>query len=41
MLSDDDQAVEKTVEILSVVEGDISTPVQEKEARSEGGIPSQ
>ena len=40
-MSDDDQAVEKTVEILSVVEGDISTSVQKKEARSEGGIPSQ
>jgi transposase len=40
-LGDDDQTVEKTVEMLSVVEGDISTSVQEKEARSEGGIPSQ
>ncbi|MHA2025442.1 MAG: zinc ribbon domain-containing protein [Candidatus Thorarchaeota archaeon] len=41
VLSGDDQAVEKTVEILSVVESDISTSVQEKEARSKGGIPSQ
>ncbi len=40
-LSDDDQAVGRTVEILSVVEGDISTSVQKEEARSEGGIPSQ
>jgi len=40
-LSDDDQAVERTVEILSVVEGDTSTSAQEKETRSEGGIPSR
>ncbi len=40
-LSDDDQAVERTVENLSVVEGDASTSVQEKETGSAGGIPSQ
>jgi len=37
--SDDDPAVVKTVENLSVVESDDSTLVQEEEARSSGGIP--
>ena len=40
-MSDDDPAVVKTVETLSVVECDDSTLVQEKEARSSGGIPSR
>jgi hypothetical protein len=39
--SDDDPAVVKTVETLSVVGSDDSTPIQEKEARSSGVIPSQ
>jgi transposase len=39
--SDDDPAVVRTMETLSVVEGDDSTLAQEKEARSSGGIPSQ
>ncbi|MHA3963525.1 MAG: hypothetical protein AM325_008285 [Candidatus Thorarchaeota archaeon SMTZ1-45] len=37
-MSDDDPVVVRTVETLSVVEGDDSTLVQEKEARSSGGI---
>ncbi|MFW9887800.1 MAG: zinc ribbon domain-containing protein [Candidatus Thorarchaeota archaeon] len=37
---DDDPAVERTVETLSVVGGDGPAAVQEKEARSSGGIPS-
>ena len=39
--SDNDPAVESTVETLSVVGSDAPTPTQEKEARSSGGIPSQ
>jgi IS605 OrfB family transposase len=39
--SDNDPAVVKIVENLSVVESDDSTLVQEKEARSSGGIPSR
>ena len=39
--NDDDPAVVRTVETLSVVESDDSTLVQEKEARSSGGIPSR
>ena len=38
--SDNDPAVVRTVETLSVVESDVSTKTQEKEARSSGGIPS-
>ncbi len=40
-MGDDDQAVGKTVEALSVAEGDASAVRQEKETRSVGGIPSQ
>ena len=39
--SDNDPAVVKTVETLSVVGSDGPTSVQEKEARSSGGIPSR
>ncbi len=39
--SDNDPAVVKTVETLSVAGSDVSASVQEKEARSSGGIPSQ
>ncbi|MHA2151161.1 MAG: zinc ribbon domain-containing protein [Candidatus Thorarchaeota archaeon] len=39
--SDDDPAVVNTVETLSVVGSDDPTSVQEKEARSSGGIPSR
>jgi hypothetical protein len=35
---DDDPAVARTVERLSVARSDISAAVQEKEARSAGGI---
>ncbi|MHA1769717.1 MAG: zinc ribbon domain-containing protein [Candidatus Thorarchaeota archaeon] len=38
---DDDPAVVRTVEDLAVVGCDAPTSVQEEEARSEGGIPSQ
>ena len=40
-MSDNDPTVVKTVEMLSVVGSDVPTSVQEKEARSSGGIPSQ
>ncbi|MGY5880946.1 MAG: hypothetical protein RTV31_11890 [Candidatus Thorarchaeota archaeon] len=39
--SDNDPAVVKTVETLSVVDSDVSAVTQEKEARSSGGIPSR
>ena len=39
--SDDDPAVVKTVDPLTVVGSDVSTSRQEKETRSTGGIPSQ
>ncbi|MHA1614722.1 MAG: zinc ribbon domain-containing protein [Candidatus Thorarchaeota archaeon] len=39
--SDNDPAVVRTVETLSVVGSDVPTSVQEKEARSSGGIPSR
>ncbi len=39
--SDNDHAVVRTVETLSVAESDVSAFKQEKEARSSGGIPSQ
>ncbi len=39
--SDNDPAVVRTVETLSVVGSDVSASVQEKEARSSGGIPSR
>ncbi|MHA2025023.1 MAG: hypothetical protein ACW98U_03895 [Candidatus Thorarchaeota archaeon] len=39
--SDDDPAVVRTVETLSVVGSDEPTSAQEKEARSSGGIPSR
>jgi transposase len=39
--SDDDPAVENTVETLSVVGSDAPTSSQEKEVRSSGGIPSR
>ena len=39
--SDNDPAVVKTVEMLSVVGNDAPALKQEKEARSSGGIPSQ
>jgi hypothetical protein len=39
--SDDDPAVVRTVETLSVVGSDAPTSTQEKEARSSGGIPSR
>jgi hypothetical protein len=39
--SDNDPAVVRTVETLSVVGSDVSTSAQEKEARSKGGIPSR
>ena len=39
--SDNDPAVVRTVETLTVVGSDVSTSVQEKEARSSGGIPSR
>ncbi|MDF1537814.1 MAG: hypothetical protein P1Q69_02810 [Candidatus Thorarchaeota archaeon] len=38
---DDDPTVERTVETLSVAGRDEPASVQEKEARSVGGIPSQ
>jgi hypothetical protein len=37
-MSDDDPAVVRTVETLSVVGSDVSASAQEKEARSIGGI---
>ena len=40
-MSDNDPAVERTVETLSVVGSDVPTSTQEKEARSSGGVPSQ
>ncbi|MHA2027203.1 MAG: RNA-guided endonuclease TnpB family protein [Candidatus Thorarchaeota archaeon] len=40
-MSDDDPAVVSTVETLSVVGSDEPTSIQEKEARSSGGIPSR
>jgi hypothetical protein len=39
--SDDDPAVVRTVETLSVAGDDVPASVQEKETRSSGGIPSQ
>ena len=39
--SDNDPAVVRTVETLSVAGSDVSVLKQEKEARSSGGIPSQ
>ncbi len=39
--SDDDPAVARTVETLSVVGSDVTTSTQEKEAKSSGGIPSR
>jgi len=39
--SDNDLAVVRTVGTLSVVGSDTPTPIQEKEARSSGGIPSR
>jgi hypothetical protein len=39
--SDNDPAVVRTVETLSVVGSDAPTAAQEKEARSSGGIPSR
>ncbi len=39
--SDNDPAVVRTMETLSVVGSDEPTSVQEKEARSAGGIPSR
>ena len=39
--SDNDPAVVRTVEALSVADSDVSAAVQEKEARSSGGIPSR
>jgi hypothetical protein len=40
-LSDNDPAVVKTVEMLSVVGSDVPILTQKKEARSSGGIPSR
>jgi len=40
-MSDDDPAVERTVETLTVAGSDELGLRQEKEARSSGGIPSQ
>ncbi len=40
-VSDNDPAVEKTVESLSVVGSDTPTSAQEEEARTVGGIPSR
>ncbi len=39
--SDNDPAVVRTVETLSVAGSDVPASVQEKEARTSGGIPSQ
>ena len=39
--SDNDPAVVKTVEMLSVAGSDVPVVKQEKEARSSGGIPSR
>ena len=39
--SDNDPAVVRTVETLSVVGSDVSTSTQKKETRSSGGIPSR
>ncbi len=39
--SDDDSAVVRTVETLSVVGNDVPTVTQEKEVRSSGGNPSR
>jgi hypothetical protein len=39
--SDNDLAVVRTVETLSVVGSDVPMSTQEKEARSSGGIPSR
>ena len=39
--SDNDPAVVRTVETLSLVGSDVPTQTQEKEARSSGGIPSR
>jgi len=41
MMSDNDPAVVRTVETLSVVGSDALALKQEKEARSSGGIPSR
>ncbi|MHA1949582.1 MAG: zinc ribbon domain-containing protein [Candidatus Thorarchaeota archaeon] len=40
-MGDNDPAVERTVETLTVVGSDVPTQTQEKEARSSGGIPSR
>ena len=40
-MSDNDPAVERTVETLTVTGSDVLDSKQEKEARSSGGIPSQ
>jgi hypothetical protein len=40
-MSDNDPAVVRTVETLSVAGSDVLVSKQEKEARSSGGIPSQ
>ncbi len=40
-MGDDDPAVVSTVETLTVVGSDVPASVQEKEARSSGGIPSR
>jgi len=39
-MSDDDPAVIRTVETLAVADSDVSASLQEKEARSSGGIQS-
>ncbi len=39
--SDNDPAVARTVEMLSVAGSDVPAQTQEKEARTTGGIPSQ
>ena len=40
-MSDNDPAVVKTMEMLSVAGSDVSASRQEKEARTTGGIPSR
>jgi hypothetical protein len=40
-MGDNDPAVARTVETLSVVGSDVPTSAQEKETRSSGGIPSR
>lgn len=40
-MSDNDPAVERTVETLAVVGSDVPTSSQEKEVRTSGGISSQ